>query len=290
MYIENNLKDTTEKENILSLISRGRTNIESVKILTHYEFVNDSKLRFHNITDKIQDFQKNISEKEYNIFEAVISENGDISNYKLRLNDNRQILNEVNILNYVTSEVPREMKNKYEVNDTHIYIIRYFNFEKKVIQEEDVDAIIDDGGLVIQENGDFIFLEKNYKNSIQKYWTEDPLKAIFKLKKDGFYLGTNSPDINENLELLNEFIYEDEIIMFTNQNIVINKMKINAAEIEKVKIPFKLSEIIKKKFQKRDNYIPRQKSVVSLYKTNEPQDFNVDYIDPKIDKIKLPRR
>jgi hypothetical protein len=74
--------------------------IESVKILTHYEFVNDSKLRFHNITDKIRDFQKNISEKEYNIFEAAISENGEISNYKLRLNDNRQILNEVNILNY----------------------------------------------------------------------------------------------------------------------------------------------------------------------------------------------
>ena len=109
-------------------------------------------------------------------------------------------------------------------------------------------------------------------------------------KKDGFYLGTNSPDINENIELLNEYITEDEIIMFTNQNIVINKIKVNAVEIQKVKIPFKISEIVKKKFKKRENFVPRPKSVLSLYKTNEEQDFKIDTIDSKIDKIKLPRR
>ncbi len=290
MYIENNIKDESEKENILSLIQRDRTNIDEVSILTHYEYVNDSKLRFCNITEKIKDFQKNIADKEYNIFEALISETGSIANYKFRLNHNREILNEINILNYVSSDIPRELRNQFEVSDNNIYIIRYFDFEKLVVSEEDVDQIIDDGGLVIQENGEFIFLEKNYKKSVQKYWTEDPIKAIFKLKKDGFYLGTNSPDINENIELLNEYITEDEIIMFTNQNIVINKIKVNAVEIQKVKIPFKISEIVKKKFKKRENFVPRPKSVLSLYKTNEEQDFKIDTIDSKIDKIKLPRR
>lgn len=291
MFIESGSNVEQEgKVDLLSLIDRNQTNIENIKILTHYEHINDKNLRFHNITNKINDFLKNIAEKDYTIFDAMISNRGEISNFKFRFKDKMQILNEINCLNYITADVPREFKNSFKISDGHIYIIRYFNFEKIEINEEEVEQIIDDGELVINENDKFIFLQKNYKNSIESYWTENPLKAIFKLKKDGFYLGANSPDINENIEIINSFIDEPEIILFTNQKIIINGMTVNGAEILKVKIPFKISEIIKKRFVKREKFIPRQKSVAQLYKTKEEQNFEIDNIDPKIDKIKLPRR
>lgn len=281
---------TQEEISLLELINKDRTNIQNVKFLTHYELSKDFGNPLVHLTYDVQKFMLQLR-LDNPLIETTIDEDGGFSNFLFRLK-NSKILNSVNILKYVTAEsIPYELRSV--TNGTKIYIIRFFAATKEEVPDEDVEALVDDGKLVIMENDKYIKIDYNDNESIEKYWTEDVYKAIFAVKKKGFYIGLNDPDKKANLELLKEYAEEDTIYLFARNPMKIDNLKnVTLAQITMRTLPTNLNFLLKKKFKKYQNKVGRPASISSSYGLKDDRDGTSDLVPDEIsediDKIKLP--
>lgn len=292
--MEINTVATREKSfDILKLIDRGQTDINDLVFLTQYE-VNFNKI-LRCVTNEVKQHMISISTIDYAITNAIIDKDGIISNFQFRAKDKMSILNEINILKYIDSILPNEIKGFYEVDPNFIFVIKFVEVKKIEVSEKESEAIIDDGGIVVLENEKYQHLTYKEKNIQEKYWTENIYKAIFYLKSLGFYLGLNDPSPEVNVEILKEFAGEDVLILLKEQSIDIDKIPVNMGIIQRVKIPTNLTYLLKKKYVKRMNNFPKPKNLSALYKkdnsdNSEAINFPVDQIPSEFDKIKVPRR
>ena len=288
--MEINTEATREKSfDILKLIDRGQTDINDLVFLTQYE-VNFNKI-LRCVTNEVNQHMTSISTIDYAITDAIIDKDGTISNFHFRAKDKMSILNEINILKYIDSILPNEIKGFYEIDPNFIYVIKFIEVKKMEVTEEESEAIIDEGGIVIIENDKYQHLTYKERLVQEKYWTENIYKAIFYLKSLGFYLGLNDPTPEVNIEILKEFSKEDFIILLKEHNIIIDKIPVNMGIIQRIKIPTNLTNLLKKKYVKRISKFQKPKNLSAIYKseTNETN-LAVDHIPEEFDKIKVPRR
>ena len=286
LLLNTEIEKLDQEECLLGLINKNRTNIERIKFCSHYEGIREFNNPLCHLTNDVSKFMKQLRQKDY-LMEAIIDEDGDVSNFLFRLK-NSNILNRLNILKYITADIPSELKTTTDGN--HIYIIRFYSAIKNKIKEEDAQAIVDDGGVAIYDKGEYFHFIMEDVNSIEKYWSEDLYKAIFATKKIGFSLGLNDPDKKANMEMLKEFVDDDEVFLFANAAIQIDNLKnINVAMITKRAVP-NLKGILRKKFNKKKPRIPSQQNLTKKFLVSEIQELPVDEIDPMVDKIKLPRK
>ena len=276
-----------EEINLLELINKDRTNINNIKFLTHYELSKELGNPLVHLTYEVQKFMLQLR-LDNPLIETTIDEDGGFSNFLFRLK-NSKILNSVNILKYINGEVPYELRSIPD--GTKIYIIRFYAATKEEVKEEEVDALVDDGKLVIQEDDKYILINYNDKDSIEKYWTEDIYKAIYAIKKKGFYIGLNDPDKKANMELLKEYKDEELLYLFARNPLTIDNLKyVTMAQIEMRTLPTNLNFLLKKKFKKFQNKIGRPQSINSKFSNKDENivQLTPDQIDSKLDKIKMP--
>lgn len=286
MQLNSKIEELDQEVCLLSLINKNRTNIERIKFCSHYEGIREFNNPLCHLTNDIPKFMKQLRQKDY-LMEAIIDEDGDVSNFLFRLK-NSNILNQLNILKYITADIPSELRTITDGN--HIYIIRFYSAIKNKIKEEDAQAIVDDGGIVIYDKGDYYHFILEDVNSIEKYWSEDLYKAIFATKKIGFSLGLNDPDKKANMEMLKEFAGEDVVYLFANTAIQIDNLKnINVAMVTRRAIP-NLKGILRKKFNKKKPRIPTQQNLTKKFLSSDNQELPEDEIDPMVDTIKLPHK
>lgn len=274
---------------ILKFIDKGQTNINDLIFLTQYE-VNFNKI-LRCITNEVQQHMTSISTIDYGITDAVIDKDGTISNFHFRAKDKMSILNEINILKYIDSILPNEIKGFYEVDPNFIFVIKFVEIKKMEVTEKESIEIADDGGIVIIENDKYQHITYKEKNVQEKYWTENIYKAIFYLKSLGFYLGLNDPSPEVNIEILKEIAEEDFMILLKEHSILIDKIPVNMGMIQRIKIPTNLTNLLKKKYTKRINKFQKPKNLSVIYKSdNTESELQVDQIPMEFDKIKVPRR
>ena len=290
-----NLDSNREEQSLLELIGKDRTNIENIKFLTHYELSKEKDNPLVHLTYDIQKFMLQLR-LDNPLIETTIDEDGGFSNFLFRLK-NSKILNSVNILKYITTDIPSELKS---ISDgTKIYIIKFFSALKEEVLEKDVEDLVDNGELVILENEKYIKLVYNDRDSIEKYWSEDIYKAMFSLKKKGFYMGLNDPDKKANMEALKEYVNDETVFLFARNPVTIDNLKnVTMVQIQMRTLPTNLNFLLKKKFKKFQNKVPKPINIHNRYKIkddpNNPRDtmgqnaLVIDNIDPKIDKIRMP--
>ena len=287
LKLSNEVEQGNNQVSLLELINKDRTNIDSVKFLTHYELGREYDNPLVHLTYDVQKFMLQLR-LDNPLIETTIDENGGFSNFLFRLK-NSKILNSVNILKYINGEVPYELRSIPD--GTKIYIIRFYAATKEEVKEEEVDALVDDGKLVIQEDDKYILINYNDKDSIEKYWTEDIYKAIYAIKKKGFYIGLNDPDKKANMELLKEYKDEELLYLFARNPLTIDNLKyVTMAQIEMRTLPTNLNFLLKKKFKKFQNKIGRPQSINSKFSNKDENivQLTPDQIDSKLDKIKMP--
>ena len=266
MKLLNDIGVQEEEINLLELIGKDKTNINSVRFLTHYELGKEIENPLVHLSGDIQKFMVQLRLEEP-LIETTIDEDGSFSNFLFRLK-NSKILNSVNILKYISADIPHELRTITDGNK--IYIIRFYAAIKNEVQEEELDSLIDDGQLVIQEEDKFIHIKYNDRESIEKYWSEDIYKAIFAVKKKGFYMGLNDPDKKANIELLKEYNQEDTIYLFAKNPVTIDNLKnVTLAQIKVRTIPVNLKHLLRKKFKKYQNKIKKVDSIMSKYGSNK---------------------
>ena len=146
--------------------------------------------------------------------------------------------------------------------------------------------------VVIMEEEKFLHIEFSDFHSLEKYWTEDVYKAIYFLKKKGFYTGLNDPDKKVNMELLREFASEDTFYLFTRNPITIDNLKnVTMAQVQVRTLPTNLKCLLKKKFKKFQNKVKKPENLNSKFsQKNNDVVLLPDEIDSKYDKKRLPTR
>lgn len=285
------IEGVTEEQNkeqlsSLQLVNLGRTNINQVKFLSHYEFSGNQKI-LKTLSKDPNLFLANLYKMKYQIFDAKIASIGEILNFKLRINESQNI-NEVNILTYAGNTfIPREVRG-FEPDESIIYTIRFYSAKKIEIDADQVEDYVNNDNLVICDNE--IYYHIVLGESVERYWVEDPIKAIFHLKSLGFFIGANDPNVKENIELLKSYTKEDEILMTSSEPIDIENFDSSIAIITKRKINWKLSDSIQFKFKQFVKKIPKKVNLLNKFKTSEPSDLQPDEISSEIEKNKLPRR
>lgn len=288
MRLLNDLELPKEEISLLELINKDRTNINSIKFLTHSELVKDKNNQLVHLTYDVQKFMLQLR-AENPLIETRIDEDGEFSNFLFRLK-NSNILNSVNILKYIQADIPYELKS---VSDgTKIYTIKFFAAIKNEITEEECDELVENDEVVIMEEEKFLHIEFSDFHSLEKYWTEDVYKAIYFLKKKGFYTGLNDPDKKVNMELLREFASEDTFYLFTRNPITIDNLKnVTMAQVQVRTLPTNLKCLLKKKFKKFQNKVKKPENLNSKFsQKNNDVVLLPDEIDSKYDKKRLPTR
>lgn len=288
MRLLNDLELPKEEISLLELINKDRTNINSIKFLTHSELVKDKNNQLVHLTYDVQKFMLQLR-AENPLIETRIDEDGEFSNFLFRLK-NSNILNSVNILKYIQADIPYELKS---VSDgTKIYTIKFFAAIKNEITEEECDELVENDEVVIMEEEKFLHIEFSDFHSLEKYWTEDVYKAIYFLKKKGFYTGLNDPDKKVNMELLREFASEDTFYLFTRNPITIDNLKnVTMAQVQVRTLPTNLKCLLKKKFKKFQNKVKKPENLNSKFsQKNNDAVLLPDEIDSKYDKKRLPTR
>ena len=288
MRLLNDLELPKEEISLLELINKDRTNINSIKFLTHSELVKDKNNQLVHLTYDVQKFMLQLR-AENPLIETRIDEDGEFSNFLFRLK-NSNILNSVNILKYIQADIPYELKS---VSDgTKIYTIKFFAAIKNEITEEECDELVENDEGVIMEEEKFLHIEFSDFHSLEKYWTEDVYKAIYFLKKKGFYTGLNDPDKKVNMELLREFASEDTFYLFTRNPITIDNLKnVTMAQVQVRTLPTNLKCLLKKKFKKFQNKVKKPENLNSKFsQKNNDVVLLPDEIDSKYDKKRLPTR
>ena len=288
MRLLNDLELPKEEISLLELINKDRTNINSIKFLTHSELVKDKNNQLVHLTYDVQKFMLQLR-AENPLIETRIDEDGEFSNFLFRLK-NSNILNSVNILKYIQADIPYELKS---VSDgTKIYTIKFFAAIKNEITEEECDELVENDEVVIMEEEKFLHIEFSDFHSLEKYWTEDVYKAIYFLKKKGFYTGLNDPDKKVNMELLREFASEYTFYLFTRNPITIDNLKnVTMAQVQVRTLPTNLKCLLKKKFKKFQNKVKKPENLNSKFsQKNNDVVLLPDEIDSKYDKKRLPTR
>lgn len=288
MRLLNDLELPKDEISLLELINKDRTNINSIKFLTHSELVKDKNNQLVHLTYDVQKFMLQLR-AENPLIETRIDEDGEFSNFLFRLK-NSNILNSVNILKYIQADIPYELKS---VSDgTKIYTIKFFAAIKNEITEEECDELVENDEVVIMEEEKFLHIEFSDFHSLEKYWTEDVYKAIYFLKKKGFYTGLNDPDKKVNMELLREFASEDTFYLFTRNPITIDNLKnVTMAQVQVRTLPTNLKCLLKKKFKKFQNKVKKPENLNSKFsQKNNDVVLLPDEIDSKYDKKRLPTR
>lgn len=289
MKLSNETTEIREEQSLLELIGKDRTNIENVKFLTHYELSKDQENPLVHLTYEVQKFMLQLR-MDNPLIETTIDEDGGFSNFLFRLK-NSKILNSVNILKYISSDIPQELRTV--TDGTKIYIIRFFAAQKEEVKEEDVEDMVNDGKLVIMENDKYIRIDYDDRNSIEKYWSEDIYKAIFATKRKGFYMGLNDPDKKANIDLLKEYAGDETIYLFARNPLTIDNLKnVTLAQITMRTLSTNLNFLLKKKFKKYQNKVKRPQSINSMYSNKDlgqiPTELVPDEINSDIDKHRLP--
>lgn len=282
----NNINNFQEEISLLELINKDRTNINSLRFLTHYELTKPKRNLLVHLTYDVQKFMLKLRSEDP-LIETRIDEDGEFSNFLFRLK-NSKILNSVNILKYVNADLPYELRS---ISDgTKIYTIKFFAAIKEEIEsEEEIDQLVDQDELVICDEERYFHVQHEDEKSLEKYWTEDVFKAIYFLKKKGFYTGLNDPDKKANLELLREVAQENEIYMFIKNPVNIDNLKnITMAQITVRTLPTNLGLLLKKKFKKFQNRVKKPVNLQTKFQAQEKQEFFPDEIDKKLNKIRLP--
>ena len=277
MKLENNNEVQEENINLLELINKDKTNISGLKFLTHYELGKKIENPLVHLSADLTKFMLQLR-MDNPLIETTIDENGSFSNFLFRLK-NSKILNSVNILRYISADIPHELKSVPDGNK--IYIIRFYAALKNEIQEDEVEALSDNGELVIMEDDKYFHIDYDDVNSIEKYWTEDVYKAIYSVKKKGFYAGFNDPDKKANMEYIKEYAQEDTMYLFAKNPLTIDNLKnVTLAQIKVRTIPVNLKHLIKKKFKKFQNRIKKVESLMNKFGIKEEvPSLMVDTID-----------
>lgn len=268
---------------MINNINRGRTNILDVKFLSQYEKIQENIVLL-GLNQKPEEFLKLFFGKKYSILDARISESGMIQNFKIRYENT---LNEYNVLNYGGSTfLPKEFRD-FEVHENYIYTIRFWSARKIPVTEDMVESLVEDNQMVIGEDNNYWHIMLG--DSIETHWVEDPYKAIFFLKSLGFYIGANDPNHKENIKIIKEYGSEDEILMSSLEPVIIDNITSSIAIITKRKISWNLSDSIQFRFREYQKKTPRKINPMNKLKVQE-SDLEPDQIDPRIDKLKTPRR
>ena len=287
MRIEENEDDQKKvKLTTLELVNFGRTNINQVKFLSHYEH-NGSQKILKSLAKDPTLFLANLYKIKYQIFDAKIAPIGEILNFKLRINGSQNI-NEINILPYLGNAfIPKEVRG-FIPDEEAIYTIRFYSAKKIEIEPEQVNEYVEMENLVLYEDEKYFHIILG--ESVEKGWVEDPIKGIFYLKSLGFYIGANDPNVKENIELLRSYGSEEEILMSATEPINIDDFDASIAIIEKRKINWKLSDSIQFKFKTFGKKIPKKINVLNKYKTLEENGLLPDKISEEVEKLKMPRK
>ena len=287
MKLSDDLELPKEEQSLLELINKDRTNISSIKFLTHSELVKDKNNQLVHLTYDVPKFMLRLR-LEHPLIETRIDEDGEFSNFLFRLK-NSNILNSVNILKYAHSDVPFELRSI--TDGTKIFTIKFYAAIKNEVPEERVEALVDQDEVVIMEEEKYIHVEFSDFHSIEKYWTEDVYKAIYFLKRQGFYTGLNDPDRKNNMELLKEFAAEDTFYMFAKNPLTIDNLKnVTMAQVTVRTLPTNLKYLIKKKYKQFQNKVKRPENLNSKFsqKGEEQLPLIPDIIDSHLDKRRLP--
>ena len=272
-----------DEQSLLELINKDRTDINEVKFLSHYELSKDKNNTLVHLTSDVKKFMIQLR-NDQPLIETRIDSDGEFSNFLFRLK-NSKILNSVNILKYITSEIPFELRSIPD--GSKIYTIKYFAAYKEEITEEESDELVENDELVIMEEEKYIHIQYNDEKSLEKYWSDSIFKAVYFLKKQGFYTGLNHPDKNVNLELLREYTEEPVVYMFARNPLDIDNLKnITVVQITERTIPTNLKFLIKKKYKKFQNRVKRIPPLTSRFVSTKEHDLVPDEIGLDFGEIK----
>ena len=180
MRIEENEDDQKKaKLTTLELVNFGRTNINQVKFLSHYEH-NGSQKILKSLAKEPSLFLANLHKIKYQIFDAKIAPIGEILNFKLRINGSQNV-NEINILPYLGNTfIPKEVRG-FIPDEEAIYTIRFYSAKKIEIEPEQVNEYVEMENLVLYEDEKYFHIILG--ESVEKGWIEDPIKGnlLFKI-------------------------------------------------------------------------------------------------------------
>ena len=272
-----------DEQSLLELINKDRTDINEVKFLSHYELSKDKNNTLVHLTSDVKKFMIQLR-NDQPLIETRIDSDGEFSNFLFRLK-NSKILNSVNILKYITSEIPFELRSIPD--GSKIYTIKYFAAYKEEITEEECDELVENDELVIMEEEKYIHIQYNDEKSLEKYWSDSVFKAVYFLKKQGFYTGLNHPDKNVNLELLREYTEEPVVYMFARNPLDIDNLKnITVVQITERTIPTNLKFLIKKKYKKFQNRVKKIQPLTSRFVSTKEHDLVPDEIGLDFGEIK----
>ena len=93
LQLNSKIEELDQEVCLLSLINKNRTNIERIKFCSHYEGIREFNNPLCHLTNDIPKFMKQLRQKDY-LMEAIIDEDGDVSNFLFRLK-NSNILNQL---------------------------------------------------------------------------------------------------------------------------------------------------------------------------------------------------
>lgn len=276
MHISNDEK----KNNILASIAKGRTNIDRIKFLFHFE--DDSIDHSHNIrllhfTHNYEKFMKNLHRDNVKIFNSNIGPKGNLKHLSFRTVENMKISHLVSILDWTEDViVPKEFRT--EIDNNIIYRIQIGQSTENIISDEEVvDQLIEDDEIVLNGGDDiFIHHEIDIKSIKDVYWSESLFRAIFFLKNKGFYLGINNPCTQDAIQELKSYIDEDEVMMLHKDTIKVDNFDCNFARIIKMNLQEPLSDIIKTKYVPPKKKINKSVNVAKKYLQPEKEDLPAD--------------
>ena len=264
---------------MLDLIDRGRTNIMDVCFFQKNYLVSTKygpMILQDFISPDIDKSLLKIRDEFLRVEKLTINDFGKMENIIYR--NDKNIYCYANILFYPNERILVPKSLKYDIVDSEIWTIEFHDVTKHAISEDDIDNYLEQKQILVS-NDEGQIQHLKYKNIYgTKYWVENPFKAIFFMKKNGYSLNIDSIDKDDTDEFLMSVIQEDEFIMTKEESIVIiKKVAINS-----------LSELLRSQYQKRNYGIPKVPSL-KKYKVSET-DLEPDVLDDKYDKLKMPRR
>ena len=156
-----------DEQSLLELINKDRTDINEVKFLSHYELSKDKNNTLVHLTSDVKKFMIQLR-NDQPLIETRIDSDGEFSNFLFRLK-NSKILNSVNILSYVSADLPFELKGDLS-DGTKIFTIKFFSAIKNEIDELQVDDLVENDEIVIMEDEKYLHIQIEDIKSIEKYW------------------------------------------------------------------------------------------------------------------------